>query len=376
MHVWVLLFHKRDNNKNRAMVRDFIKATMVGGSLLAAAIVLQQDTQESGSRLIASPETRASLGAMADHLPRWAGMDILVITRDDLARHGYDGTGGADFFPSVTEAFANVTATLDPFPFDRFEREGLSRQYLRSIVDASPRGFPLQAREEGENNVCAIVIPDPDEDRRDYLFRKTSNLSSAGENLPGSAAEWTFLTIAHETGHCGHSFDDQRPVVGLQFEREADQHSIDIYMRDAEAVLGIDINDLTAVPEALVALRGINGLTSRRINYANSAGLTVPGVFNAASVEPEELADNIERARDAIRNYILTGDPDADAPNRGRIDPARQYQAAKALYDSGYFDEMPVQKRFVRDFLTGAERYYRSHYALPEQPAPPTFQAG
>lgn len=358
-------------------VWNLFRATVFCGLLLALHAPVFADesassgrrgaAEDEGPRLFASASTRKSLGAMANYVPQWAGMDVLVVMADDLG--GAVGTRPQE----IEEAFDRFAASIEGFPFYRLEREKLKKRLALDALNAEAHGFPMPARGKNDKPICAISLPDLPQVATRKLVTPISGISGeSADFLPGTAADWALITVAHELAHCAHSYEDQSHTTGLQFEREADQHAINIYLAFAPKLLGVR-GDINVVPRALIALRGIQ-LDKGYGYHATSAGLSIDGGV-ALETDGRALAAAKERALNAIRNMALSGVPDRtrkiwSAP------PKDTYRAARMLFDQGYFNNEPLEKRYVETFLQGAENLFPTYFGAPayrQDAAAPVF---
>ena len=365
----------------RHLIRDFTRAVLLGGTLLvtgisgisanAAGNATAPPESVPAPRLFASAQTQQALGPIVPYIAKWAGMDVLVVSKEDLKREdGYDHI-------KPSKAFESYTGRIDGFPFDRLEQEGLKGRLARKMSDASAHAFPIPARMEGDTPVCAISLPELEAPNIGRMISAVSDIDGTrAENIPGTEQEWLLLFIAHELAHCRHSYDDQRPFVALGFEREADQFAIDIYRKYADTFFG-PIDDLSAVPAALIAFRGIAGMDSPHVHHSTSPGLHT-GKTKPASIDRESLSVAKEKAQNAVWNMARYGMPDREKSARLSPQPHKMYKAARTLYEQGYFDDTPLQKRYIETFLDGAERFFPSYfkvssYAAPQSPPAPSL---
>lgn len=334
-------------------MRPILLAAIFVGVLLAAIMPAIASDSSSAPRLFASPETRQALGAMAAYIPQWAEMDVLVVSPEDLTRRN---------IRNPQASFERYARTVTGFPFARLERERLKESLVRSAANANAHAFPLPARTSGERPVCAITLPDMNVRSSTLISRIAEVAGADADFIPGTDQEWLLITVAHEIGHCQHSYDDQRASVALRFEREADQYAINIYREFAPRILG-PIENLSAVPSALIALRGIAGMHSNFIHHSTSPGLTIDGTA-PRETDSIALGEAKHKARKAVWSMARTGVPDREKEVRRRPGARQLYQAARTLYVQGYFNDTPLQKRYIETFLEGAERFFPSYYRI------------
>lgn len=320
----------------------------------------------NSARLFASAQTAQALGALARDLPGMAGMDVLALAREDVAPllEGFTGPGREAEGPGrAVRHFVAGLAQGERFPLARLsaggEEAGLKARLFWAAYHGSPSGFPLPASRAGEAPACIIVLPSLSADDSSatgelagLIFKMSGISGDRAENLPGDIDLWRHFIIAHEAMHCRHSFDDQREITALEFEREADQNGIDYILQRYGTHKG------RVLAETVWGLRGVLALTGRSAFHATSAALLVPGQGAPATIEAKALINARQQVRKAVLDHARAG------RGEGYVIPAHFYGAARALYDRGHFDDDPVQKRYVQAFLFGAARYFPSYFQI------------
>ncbi|MBU0859679.1 MAG: hypothetical protein KJ667_07055 [Alphaproteobacteria bacterium] len=324
----------------------------MGAALTVAPSVAMADTPDL--TLLARPETHAALGPLADHLPRWADMNVMVISQDDMFRLGGDRMNADTTV--LRNLFNKFAATIPAFPADRVVREDLGRLIARTALDAAPSAYPLAKRSANEEDICVITLPYLDDRARRSIVRRLSSLSLAdGTDIPGTADDWRMIVLAHEARHCRHSFADQSDLAAMNFEREADQYAVDIYQREAQTILGPH-RDPLAVPQALLDFRAINMLMGAHNYHATSPGVTLLPTHAAVTSDAQSLLDGAVATRQALYNQAAHGDPAEHSRRRPR--PPEMFAAAQSLNISGLFTHQPVQQQYITHFLRGGARYF------------------
>jgi hypothetical protein len=329
-----------------------IAGLLCGAALTVTPAVAMADTPEP--LLFASPQTRTALGPLAHHLPRWADMNVMVVSQDDMFSVG--GERNISTSAGLNALFNKFAATIPAFPADRVVREDLARLIARTALDASPSAYPLAKRAPHEEDVCVITLPYLDDRARSSIVSRVSPFSlDDGTNIPGTADDWRMIVLAHEARHCRHSFADQSDLAAMTFEREADQYAVDIYQQEAQNILGPN-RDPLAVPQALLDFRAINMFMSRHNYHATSPGVSVPPTHVAATTDAQSLLDGAVAARQSLYNQAAHGDPEEHSRRRPR--PHEMFTAAQSLNTRAYFAEQPVQQQYITHFLRGGARYF------------------
>lgn len=293
--------------------------------------------------LYASENTRDALGWLADSLPEWAGMDVLAIEQNDIKLSSYERDR-----EKVLQAFHHFAEPIDGFPFNRFYQDWDVIAIAQQAKAAVPHGYPVSAHRMEERDVCVIILPSLKEtDARMLASRIVGIDYHKIENLPGSAKDWQTLIIAHEARHCRHDPEKHENAI-LNQEYEADRQGINTYLESAN-------NNLLpgGVPEALISLRAVASFLTSHNGHATSALLTRAG--GGSTEEAAAYIDALTKARTKIEA--------AAGPENNK--PRHLYRIAEKLYIDGAFDDNPIGKTYIRQFLDGARKYFPAYFGIP-----------
>lgn len=401
-------------------------------------------TSPDGHRLLATPETLAALGDLAEHLPDVAGGNVIILTQNDAMP--------APDKITIGDGLSGVKMYADGLQ-DLMKDEGLSlidpgefpeEDYFIALGDAMNQNgnygavsFAFEKDSEHYHIILAPQLPVP----LDIYY----NLSENGSVLAGPSEmdqkSATAMVLAHEAGHI-YAYNQSRfTEIQLESEVQADQQGFYGYdlMRDR----GLDIHpDGVAITQALRDIAVINTLHDDFANAAKPAlhlhdhdtGLLAAGDHDstASFQDHAESIDRFFRQTNAMIGAAYQGsyaailsDPSMGAEERkdlkrdkalmvatyhpfdpdiahaitlrhqeqsqtadtltkpfshadnihlgaeiGGNYPETQYAFARAMRDSGLYDDDPLQKAYADRYLAAFEKLN------PEQAAEGAAMAG
>jgi hypothetical protein len=362
--------------------------------------------------LYASPETLAQLGALAEKLPRWAGRNVVLVTRADILA-GISDPGIKAHISSMpevagykaeayaiaallggngntlTEAFLKAAGRAPGIPGKEafFGKDGLTQEGLTLAVAAvnAVTGTPTSAVLDGKKlfdagpgGTCIIMAPALDMSAKDAAAMLTGIPSEKLQNIPGDGSTWRDFIFAHEAYHCAdYSLDKflHGPGGVLKLEVDADRGGLRSMFADSA-----NPAEKAAFSQAVVGIRALSILpTLEGTNHDTSAFLTAPGGDEVPPPEPGELYDNGAAAAEFVRLTTERMAKDGHLPSaRDALDiaagsPELFYNAVSSLAAEGAYRGNPVAETYAGQFLAAA-RAYAPDYFMPvpaAEPPPP-----
>ena len=299
----------------------------------------------TGAVLYASAETRQQLGWVADRLPQWAGQDIILISRQDLAtalprdvlntfpRMQELLSGTAPFPGQITE---RQEAALETSLRAHFNKVGLPEAFLNPVsphpeiesVTLPSTAYDLLAAKTflGSNsllgnaaalpqqidildpnsglarpwNICVVMMPDmamtPSE-----IGGMLGSLPAHNISMPGTARDWQALILSHEADHCSTmakeraegKADIDRDVLALEIV--ADQTALNM-VRTEHALGNITTPDIA---RAFADVRAIGAIMRADIDHTTSPAIDPHGDKLAMQPRRDEISVAVNDAEKA-----------------------------------------------------------------------------
>ncbi|HEY8191135.1 MAG TPA: hypothetical protein VIG74_01830 [Alphaproteobacteria bacterium] len=367
----------------------FIAAALCGLSAIFCGAAQAQD-----AKLFSTPETAKKLGWIADKIPQWASMDVLVATPEDIdltdeeknrlmfAAHTAANNEAAgeylmgqifnphldrliDSFPSLKEGAIGAQIPADA-------RKDLA--YFAGLGMGGTRG--IAANGADAHNFCIIVLPPYDaQDARDVVEAMTAIPPEDLAHIPGTAKDWKALIAAHETQHCHHEGQnpDGTPLdisQRIANETMADQASFQHYFL-AYAEGNVTSPD---VPAAFAAVRALRVLTDRDRSHATHINLNPARAGSHPIGFWENMVTGMEL--DAIYKKIderIARDLNMDmeeARKAAMFRPKTLYRTVAALNRENAFADSAATQAFISYFLISA-RIHAPEYFGVDRPALP-----
>ena len=307
---------------------------------------------------------------------------------------------------------------------------------LEKIMDGSAESIPLDTDRDGKNDAGVIIAPAYETSKMDIAATITGVSPTSLENITGTDKDWQAFVTAHEFGHLGQLTG--QPVT-MFHEAEAEQNGIAFYqgafekglvtdptladnvtlLRSLGGGLGTgispthfsigthDIGPAVTTPSetpidgppdwrsyllAMDETRSLAAIEAIKI----TGGEADVEAYTRSMIEP---GDYSEEARDAIERFKrseisatdlsgqLSGDDAARftdmmrtstvAIGRGILsqNSAMAFETMSRLYRQGAFDDNPVGKQYVHEYLEAARRFAPSLHGVadPDQKFnPPT----
>lgn len=333
----------------------------------------------SPPRLFASKEDIEKLGWIAAAMPGWAGMDVILLSNDDLlSASEQQRVLHPPPRPNVPLMTAEILALdkegdnllrdgakhyLDTFPELPKNDPVLQGEITARADTALHQGAASKKVSSDAGTFCIVTMPATGLQAKDYAAMLSGVPSGKLKNIPGTGQEWLSLFMAHETAHC------TQPPVSIKAsttgETDADQKALHAYFSNLAA--GKVHSD--AVPAAMVDMRALAALGSNAA-HRTSAGLELNDKKAAASEEEEKAASGsftsvYNAVVDAVaRTGEMARDDAYDAVLRV---PGLFYETLKVLDHRGAFKDEPLQQKYASQYLDAIKNHVDGGFAEPDQ---------
>jgi hypothetical protein len=349
--------------------------------------------------LYASSATRAMLGGLADAVPGWTGMDVMLITNKDAytsINHVLDQQQVKGDIPAALSLAFNDMARGLGYDHPISDRHNGERETTRTrLIQASamatvtnvPSTRPMNTDDplNPRSNLCVISVPER-LDASDLSISRWTHMPGSEDTFDLTTAQVATFVLAHETGHCGQDFlaaitPDKIP----KFEAEADQHGLNILRQ----LMGGDTGQFRKAAQELTDLRVLETFHNFDINHATTPALNVDGpVANLGALDTDGVAKPTLDGRGtspqtiglmAVLSKVVdlvtqTAHTDkADATKLLATDPNLIHESVQFLNAQGAFQASPLQTTYVDQYLTAFSRHGSTfgEQLLPSTPAIP-----
>ncbi len=375
-------------------------------------------------RAYASTDVEDRLGWIMDGLGQWAGMPVVLISREDLLPHLSEDLvslfekvmANPDYKLTAEEALTFREATLHAFkshaaavgntsllsyldnPSEqmRLYTERLAGSAVFSAYRQTAAALTVNSRDYHmpENQgfrTCIITMPDKNMSAADFASFLSGGIpKSELKAVPGTGNDWLGFILAHEAGHCS-SYNLLQALFGspnlkLRSEARADQAAIDSYFNALTSGKPLSPD----VPEYFAATRGLNfnfmpyhatGI------FLNAAGGAHPREDTLSSLKNDPLSDKgfsvlleikaiVGKAKSRIS--ADTGLDDNEALLAAYDNRPLLYETLKRMNHEGAFKDNPIQQAYVTHYLESAEKIAPVHFGIEktQKPAPAGSQGG
>lgn len=365
----------------------FIAAALCGLSAVFCGVAQAQD-----AKLYSTPETVKQLGWIADKIPQWAGMDVLVAAPDDInltdaeknrlmfAAHAAKHSEIVGQYLMAEIFDPHLDRLIDSFPalkdgsitaqIPAAAREDIA--YFGGLGLGGTRGIATGGAES--HNFCVIVLPVYDApDAYELVSTMTAIPAEELAHIPGTAQDWMALIIAHETQHChheAHNADGSPLDINQQIADEtmADQASFKHYFH-ALAARKVTSPD---VPAAFSAVRALRALADRdrshatHINLNPASGGDHPIGRWENAVTGQELTAIYQKIDERIARDLNLSI--ADAREAAMFRPKTLYRTVAALNRENVFADSPAAQAFISYFLISARIHAPEYFGVDRPP--------
>lgn len=366
---------------------------------------------EPAHSLYITPQTRGKLGALAEDLPRLAGMSVFVLDDDDIG--GYlerncrqfsggecEYTSAASFNENARHNRQELLRMLGQFP--GFPREGLeawarttsdtnAMDSLAGYADMSQiMALPFPSSPGGAvNDTCVLIVPPMDKDAlkdpRGMMTLRTFmpvwSWDWDQKRLPGTGKEWAALMIARLAASCDPDPEtSRRKLNGYWWPKEGRKAQLDFINRAIDAEFKaltyyLEKGHNPRVAQTYLAMRRI-GVFERGANIEHLAGAFVD-IENGRAVDlrtrglrPETLLsagfDPAEEIKEVVKALEANIDRKADQQDRqlngyASGNPAFFLNISQRALDQGLLAPYGLAQRAVQAYI-GAAAFFPKRF--------------
>ena len=342
--------------------------------------------------LSATEATQEQLGWIKDRIAAWAGMDVLLFTRNDIApfipeemmvRIGDPDDGYVDSItdpPRLLESFHAFAGQFPEFPAGSDPAtERQHHKLLRGMVVKAIEGLAASTTVPGDDSAKAIILSTPlNFTAKEHATHLIGIPASQLQNIPGEGREWLTMILGHEAAHCAHSL--KHTPIGqtnmLIEETAADQFAINNYFNE----MANGNVHTKAVPEAFIAIRSLTSVVNFNFQHATSIYLSLPESETRMNLELPPQHQGIEESRAFMKTIYehiakTTGASGKEVLLLTRDQPELIYESVRQLTHDNAF-EGPYQKAYAAEFLENAEKYAPAYFKIGEPRATPPAAPG
>lgn len=323
------------------------------------------------SKLYASEATRENLGWIADKLPEWAGMPVIVAGTEDVAALKQAITTAIKTANRKNLDAAAVLQSADPdFTDPIAAKVVLSGRFNKAW--ASALTWPIAFQGQKRQNVCTIALFPRDYTAQDYasalVFFPVDKKALAGE----SARDWNAIIMAHESGHCTDMTNGHlASMTTLMGEVSADQQGMDRVFKAYEDAEPVNVKVL----DSWKAIRTIGSVTRlceegrNGEDHATGMAIHVPSAKEKAPHHDEIITLELVPLYEAI--VAKAGSfPAKLADYREKVchlvqkEPHKLYTVMQELESEQPFPPGSKRQRLVTAWLDAVQKYGRRHFGL------------
>jgi len=348
------------------------------------------ESENSPYGLYASPQTAEQLGWMTDHIPAWAGSDVLVLQTGDVVNvvNSLDVLGPAG--DNFSAEYYGAVSSAHPDNFADLHANGTVFSSMLSALSNEPGAFAPISRDD----LCIITVPDIDyelgnlslspplegEAGNHYANFISGGLLDdlrAGQDIvtPGALEDWKVIITTHEATHC-----QQEPMLAstnenidnaahipeiLEREIEADQGGITAYYN---ALADGDVSSPELI-QTFIDVRALSAMSPlARGTHVTGVALSAEPPF---AVLPHDEAPQIHTEWQQMREVIrerLDGMMEGTAyESMSRLHPEferLQHMAITDLNEEEVFAHSEIQQRYVDQYLGAVDRLAPQDHGL------------
>lgn len=359
-------------------------AALFNGCASVNETVAPVSAPDDAFKTYVTKDTLQRLGWLANELPAWARMDVVVFGKEDLnlsetaraqmlhiAQYSTDRTYHDDLL--------KMAAMVRPFvhrfmkSFEGLERDGVAA----AATDNLQKSLALRAAFQNEaasalsltdangnkKSFCFITLPPPNLSAIDFVDRLSEFPRGKFSRVSGEGMEWLALILAHEASHCRHR-PDGLPEQITTDDLIVDETYADISGMNIYAGLAKEGRIKTpSLPDDMLAIRAIRTFLGRDISHSTSAGVFLERKSKQRRVT---FFDDIFPMYHKIDEYIEKKHG-IDYSFVGKFtleNPGVLYDAVAALETQGVFRDYPVERIFVSQFLEAAQKYAPEYFGI------------
>jgi hypothetical protein len=344
--------------------------------------------------LYASPATRQLLGGLADAMPGWAGMDVMVISRRDALdsvnrvfdRHQ---SKGGSIPGALSLAFNDMAQGLGyDHPISHMHngesyitRTQIQQAAAMATVNNAPSAKALNTGDPmaTHGNLCVISVPDTP-DVRELKISTWTNMHGIEGTFDLGPTQILTFAMAHESGHCGQPMREKNaPGTSALREAEVDQHGLNV-LRE---LMGGDSEQYRKTAQEFVDLRALESVNNFDVSHATSPALNIDGrTANLGALDTDgaprhrlDLHDGSPTTvglaavlNKVIDHVVRATDTDADEATRLlATDPDLMHESVKVLKAQGAFNASALQTKYVDQYLDAFSRHGQAFQNPPLQ---------
>lgn len=261
-----------------------------------------------------------------------------------------------------------IAATAAPFSKEKAKRYAeMNSPHLMSIVAVN--------RKSGAERTAGVLVHGDYEDIHDLNALPLVPIPNYAETLPGIPQDYERFTLIHEVEHMSQASSLGKNGFDAEQEYGADLKAAEIYYKAYQEGLVTDAE----VPYAVRAMRAIGTVMKEDDGYALNGLFPMPGEADIVGNDIdggmldikksiEYLYANIGHDIDPTKKSV--GDLSAIGREAAQGHPELLYKKAKEVLALGGFDNRPVGKQLMENFVDGAERYQFEFFgvALADRP--------